>query len=143
MFRSTRQLRRWQRGISLPSVVFLLVVLGGLALYMAGISQTQHESVALGIQTQRARLAADAGVEWAKFQEGAAVDGSCDGQGTLSGLGGVLSGFTVTITCSVSQHTEAGTTFDVYQYASVAAFGSYGQPNHVAYQVEATYRVGN
>lgn len=60
--------RAGQRGISVISAVFLLLLMAGLAAYMANIISATHIAAAADIGGSRAYQAARAGVEWAMYQ---------------------------------------------------------------------------
>lgn len=57
-----------QRGISVISAVFLLLLMAGLAAYMANIISATHINAAADIGGSRAYQAARAGIEWALYQ---------------------------------------------------------------------------
>ena len=57
-----------QRGFSLPTAIFLLVVLAGLGAVMATFFTVQQQSSALDILGERAYQASRAGIEWGAFQ---------------------------------------------------------------------------
>lgn len=61
-------MRAGQRGISVISAVFLLLLMAGLAAYMANIISATHITAAADIGGSRAYQAARAGVEWAMYQ---------------------------------------------------------------------------
>ena len=98
---------RTDRGFSLISAIFLLVVVAVLAGYIATLSTAQHTSAALDFQGTRAYQAAHAGVQWGAFH--ALRNNSCiGGAGTSIALTGMLAGFVVTVVCEEFGYTEGG-----------------------------------
>jgi len=56
----------------------------------------------------------------------------------VTGMGGTLSGFTATVTCSSTTYTEAGATVTVYQITSTGAQGTVGTLDRVERQLQVT-----
>lgn len=123
-----------QRGFSTITAIFLLVILAALGAFMVtftGLQQTTVQADVLGV---RAYYAARAGVEWGLHQ---ALDpentiappppwppsplpfAACPA-GMLTGLGGSLSPFAVTVTCTSTDATEANRSLRVYQITATA-----------------------
>lgn len=87
-----------QRGFSLVSAIFLLVVLAGLGVAMVNVSTVQHTSSALDAQGGRAYQAARAGIEWGLFR---LIQGSsCAAQQSFVPPAPTLNSFTVTVKCA-------------------------------------------
>jgi MSHA biogenesis protein MshP len=116
-----------QRGFSIVTAVFLIVVLGLLGIFIVAVVGMQQQSQALDVQGVRAYQAARAGIEWGAFQVldpshgGVSALANCaavspiplpDCPATnpthLSGLGGSLSAFTVTVQCTLRADTTEG-----------------------------------
>jgi MSHA biogenesis protein MshP len=129
---------RIQRGISIVTAIFLVVVLAALGVAMMNFSTVQSISSADDVQGSRAYQAARAGVEWGAYQ--VLVNTSCAGSSALPAMGGALSGFSVTVTCSsTGPYTEAGgTPFSVYQLTSTATRGTVGTVSYVERQLQTT-----
>ena len=118
-----------QSGFSLVAAIFLLVVLallGALIASVTGMSQASSQLDLLGV---RAYHAARAGMEWGAHQvldpnNGEAACGikNCPTSPTnLSSLGGSLSGFTVTVSCSVAADTtEVNRNLKVFHIVATA-----------------------
>ena len=128
-----------QRGVSIVTAIFLIVVLALLGVYIVSVSGLQQSGSQLDVQGVRAYQAARAGIEWGAFQVldpgnaslGAPV--ACDstlpipmptcpaspthiGPGHANTLAGSLSSFTVTIECSeLADTTEGNRRVKVYQ----------------------------
>lgn len=97
MLKQVNGLKR-ERGFSLVTAIFLLVVLAALGVAMVTISSVQHQSTSLDVQGVRAYQAARAGMEWGLYQR--LRNNSCNGSSTVAMPAGTsLSGFTVTVTC--------------------------------------------
>lgn len=103
-----------QRGFSLISAIFLLVVLAGLGAAMIAFSTGQSQGQAMDVLGSRAYQAANAGVEWAAYNietSPGAPGGTTFTPGTATALGGNLSDFTVVVAytaASAPASTEEG-----------------------------------
>jgi len=124
-----------QRGLSLVSALFLLVVLASLAAVAVRISSVQQQTVVLAMQSSRAYAAARAGVEWVAYQ--ALVSGTCV-TATLPLTEAGLNGFAVDTACTSSAHTEGSGTSTVYRIEAFARSGVYGTPDYVSRRIHAT-----
>lgn len=60
--------RPWQRGVSVITAIFLLLLMAVLAAAIANMVSTSHVNLAADIGGARAYQAARAGVEWGIFQ---------------------------------------------------------------------------
>jgi len=94
---------RRQRGLSLITAIFLMVVLAMLGAFMVSITGLQQSSSVLDVQGVRAYEAARAGVEWGAWQVldpndaiGSAALPTCPASPTNLTPAGTLSSFTVT-----------------------------------------------
>ena len=114
MFPSDRIEHRIARGFTIVTAVFLLVVLSLLGVFIVSVTGLQQSSQQLDVLGVRAYMAARAGIEWGAWQVldpnndlpgfgGTANLAPCPGATThLTGLGGSLSPFTVTVTCNAA-----------------------------------------
>jgi MSHA biogenesis protein MshP len=139
-----------QKGFSLVTAIFLLVVLSLLGAMMVSFFTVQQQTAALDVMGSRAYQASRAGVEWSAFQvlqsgvAGPAVATACQAPGgtaqTLPALGGSLSPFTVRVSCSAASHVEAAGTVWVYSISSVASTtgSAAGSPDYVERQIQMT-----
>jgi MSHA biogenesis protein MshP len=136
---SARQtIRGLQRGFSLVTAIFLLVVLGALGTMMMTFFSAQQQSSALDVVGVRAYQAARAGIEWGAFQVLQSGVG-CAPSSTVA-LGGKLAPFNVTVACQASAYSEAAATVTVYQLTSTAKYGgSPGQADYVERVIDATF----
>lgn len=121
-----KMLRRTQRGFSLVTAIFLLVVLSALGAMMMTFFTAQQQSSALDALGSRAYQAARAGVEWAALGVSQSTAGTLWG-GCATGanipanqLGGVLAPFAVSVTCASASHVEGAATVYVYDITSTA-----------------------
>lgn len=126
--------RRGQRGVSLVSAVFLLVVLAGLAVFAVRISVLQQQTVSSNLLAAQAFHAAKSGVAWASHR--AVNAGWCATQ-TLTLAEAGTSGFTVDVACTQTTHTEGTATINVYVIDVLAEAGSYGGPDYVSRRLQA------
>lgn len=142
---------RAQRGFSLITAIFLLVVLAGLGAAMVTFSTVQHQSSALDVLGSRAYQASRAGIEWAAFeivQSGVAAPPSgaggfaalCQAASASSSvnLAGTLSAFSVSVSCNASSAVENTATVWMYGITSTAsgvAGATVGSPGYVERQM--------
>jgi MSHA biogenesis protein MshP len=113
------KLRSAQRGFSIVTAIFLVVVLALLGVFIVSVTGLQLSGQQLDIQGARAYQAARAGIEWAAYEvldpnntlNAASCTAPpptmpvCPGPGgttDLTGLAGSLSPFTVTVRCTLT-----------------------------------------
>ncbi|MEQ1667802.1 MAG: hypothetical protein ABL868_05050 [Sulfuriferula sp.] len=124
-----------QRGFSIVSAIFLLVVLSALGAFMLTFSNVQQMTAAQDIQGTKAYQAARTGIEWGAYQI-LQNSGSCTASSTVP-LGGNLSGFTLIVNCSKTTTTEAGNTVNFYQLTATTTSGTVGSTTYVERQLQA------
>lgn len=127
-------MRKLQQGFSIVSAIFLLVVLAFLGVGMTMFSTNQHQSEAMDVLGARAYQAARAGIEWAAYNvalspASAVTPATC--ATNLSGLGGVLSNFSVAVSCSTASAVEGASTIWIYDVTSTATAGIAGGPDYI------------
>jgi len=126
-----------QRGFSIVTAIFLLVVLAAMGAFMVTFSTVQHITSAQDVQGVRAYQAARAGIEWGAYQ--AVRNASCVGSTVLPQLGGALAGFAVTVLCAASgPYTEGNTAVSIYLITSTASQGTVGSIAYVERQLQTT-----
>jgi len=125
-----------QRGFALIPALFLIVVLGALALVAVRVGSGQQQTVIMALQETRALSAAQTGIEWGAYQS---ENGSCAASTTLSLTEAALNGFTVVVTCTATTFTNGAATSSSYVLKSTATTGTYGQPGYVHRAVSGTY----
>lgn len=130
-----------QSGFSLIMAIFLIVVLGGIAVFIGRVSTMQHHSSALDEEGAMAYQAARAGIEWGVYQAVIIDDGA--GAGCAAAIQFTLPltvpataetpqhivNYTVTVTCALTTTTEDSTSINVYQLIATAinaSGGNYG-----------------
>jgi MSHA biogenesis protein MshP len=128
-----RDSRPRQRGFSLVSAVFLLVVLAGLGVYAVRLNTLQQQTVTAGMRAAQAFQAARTGVAWGAYRSLGA--GACVG-GTLNLTEGAAAGFRVTVQCTQRSHTEGTATVDVFVFDVRAEAGAYGGPDYVSRRLQ-------
>ncbi len=135
-----------QRGFSLVSAIFLLVVLAGLGAAMVTFSTTQQQSQAMDLMGSRAYQAANAGIEWAAYN----IASNPGGAGTISfgpatgnALGGNLAPFDVTVVYTATAASDAVVagagvqTIWSYNITASAVYGAPGTANYVERAISA------
>jgi MSHA biogenesis protein MshP len=137
----------YERGFSLVSAIFLLVVIAALGTFAVTLSTAQQQSAALDVLGARAYQAARTGIEWGAYQiiqsdvAASGFAGACQTGGVLpqpGALPGTLSGFGVSVGCSASAHSEVAATVTMYRLTSTASTGApAGAPDYVERQVQA------
>ena len=147
------------RGFVLPSAIFLLVILAGLAAFLVNISMTQSMTSAQDIQGARAYQAARAGIEWGLYRVLDPANATAVAPGAPAWpnmppcAAGALAieGFTVNVACVSSPagaagpsgppvYQEGGTTRSVivYQLTATATSGTFATSSYIERQVTAT-----
>jgi len=87
------------RGFALVPALFLIVVLGALAVIAVRVGTGQQQAVTMSLEEARALAAAQAGIEWGAYQS---LDGgACAASTTLNLTEASLAGFTVTVTSGI------------------------------------------
>ncbi len=121
-------------GFSLPTAIFLLVILALLGAFMVSLSTTQSITSAQDVQGSRTYRAARSGVEWALYSLKPPAT-TCPAASTAL----TIDGLSVTVACSVAAHDEGGTTHYVFLVTSTATGGgAIGTLGHVERMV-STY----
>jgi len=138
-----------QRGFSLMMGIFIVVVLGGIAVFIARVVTMQNQSSALDEEGVIAYEGAHAGIEWATFQllqqTSGAFTAACDAGSTSSPMsfptGSDLQqlNYTVTVGCTGTTAVEGTTTLHVYRVTSTAHNSNNAAGNYyVERQLQAT-----
>jgi MSHA biogenesis protein MshP len=128
---------KWSRGFALVPALFLVVVLGALALIAIRVGTGQQQAVTLNLLQTRALAAARAGIEWGSYR--ALKSSSCVASTSLSLTEASLNGFSVIVTCSATAFANGAAILpNSYVINAAATFGTYGQPAYVHRVVSAT-----
>jgi MSHA biogenesis protein MshP len=125
-----------QRGFSIVSAIFLLVVLSALGAFMLTFSNVQQMTSAQDVQGSRAYQAARSGIEWGAYRI-LQNSSSCVPSTTLT-LGGNLASFNLVVNCSNTSTTEAGNSVNMFQLTATATTGTVGSTTYIERQVQAT-----
>jgi MSHA biogenesis protein MshP len=126
-----------QSGVGLVTAIFLLVVIAGLAAALVNIFTSQQASSQLDQQGTRAYQAARAGIEWGIFRQvraGPLCSASINnGQPVTNTFAlpssGILSAFTVTVTCTPYTGLDASLARTVIRAVACNQPGNAGCPN--------------
>jgi MSHA biogenesis protein MshP len=122
-------------GFSILIALFVLLVLGALAVFIVSLSGVEHRTPLLQLQATRAYWAAESGLQWGMHET--LKNSACPAATTLTAPG--LAGFSAQVSCTATQHTEQGKTFSVYALTSVANNGTFGsRVDFVQRKLEAT-----
>jgi MSHA biogenesis protein MshP len=137
-----------QRGFSLISAIFLLVVIAALGTFAVTLSTTQQHSAALDVLGARGFQASRAGVEWGAYQvlpaSAAAFASTCRSAGSNNQAGiplpATLASFSVSVGCTATSAVEDASTLWIYQINSVATTPgiAVGEANYVERQMSVT-----
>ena len=125
--------RRSIRGFALVPALFLIVVLGALALVAVRVGTGQQHAVTMGLLQARALAAARAGVEWGAYRALAPAPNVplCASSTTLNLAEAALNGYTVVVSCNSTAFANGAATSHSYTIVSTATAGTYGQPMYV------------
>jgi MSHA biogenesis protein MshP len=123
-------------GFALIPALFLIVVLGALAVVAIRVGTAQQQAVTMSLMQARALSAAQTGIEWGAYK---ALSGSCVASTTLSLTEAALNGFSVIVTCAAVTFSTGAATNTSYVLNSAATSGLYGQPGYVRRVVSGTY----
>lgn len=109
---------RRERGMSLITAVFLLVIMAALAAYITGITTVAHSTSALDLEGSRAYHAARTGLEFGAYQ--AIAVGACAPVNVALPAASFADFSSVTVTCVPTVHTEGVTAKTYYQITANA-----------------------
>jgi MSHA biogenesis protein MshP len=135
---------RQMSGFALIPALFLIVVLGALAVVAIRVGTGQQQAVTMSLLQARALSAAQTGIEWGAYK---ALGGGCNVSGTCSCVASTtltlteaaLNGFSVIVTCAAATFSTVPAPTISYVLNSVATSGVYGQPGYVRRVVSGTY----
>lgn len=134
-----------QRGFSIVSAIFLVVVIALIAGFLVSIGSVARTSSTYSVVAMRSHFAAQSGVEWAVHQ---VLDNplapSCFTSPTSFSLPGAGSGaFRVTARCSPQAVTEGTQSYTVFDIDVVAEFGTAGGEDYFRREVAASVSTAN
>ena len=125
------------RGFILITVLFLIAVLGVMAIVMSTTTSVQNLTTMYSLEQARGYAAAKSGLEYAIQR--AADAGEC-----LAGPSAVTlpgSSFSVNTTCTSVVVNESGTNSTVYQISSTATTGAFGNIGYVTRTVRSAVTI--
>ena len=125
-----------QLGINLVSVIFLLVIISGIATFMVTIGNVQQQTATLSILSSRALYAAQSGMQWAVRSVLASNDCSAF-PATFSLSGGTSNNFSINATCGFDTIIENPDTYNVYRLNIVASRANINNPEYVSRTISA------
>jgi len=108
-----------QRGFSIVTAIFLIVVLAALGAFAVSMFRVQQTTAAFDELGTRAYQAAQSGIEWGAWQV-LRGPGTCAAATGNLALPGSLVLFTVTVNCTSTAHFEAGNAVTIYQLTATA-----------------------
>lgn len=112
------------RGFATTTVILILVMLAVFGTALVTTVLTQQSAASLDIQAARALQAARAGIEFGVYK--ALRESSC--AGTSIDLGGGLSGFRVTVSCTSTGHSEGNAAVTMYRVTANGCNDAAGCP---------------
>jgi MSHA biogenesis protein MshP len=124
------------RGFALVPALFLMVVLGLLAVIAVRVGVGQQQTVTMALIEARALAAARAGIEWGAYR---ALNGSCAASTTLGLTEAALNGFSVIVSCASTSYTTGTSSSHAYVIGATATSGNYGQPGYVRRVMSSTF----
>ena len=122
----------FQTGFAAVAALFLVVVLAALGAFMWHMGMTQQLTSAQDVQGSCAYWAARGGLEWGLTRINAVA--ACP----APSLSLTISGFSVTVFCTVAAYSEANRTVSIFQLRSVASTGTLGTISYVERSVSAS-----
>lgn len=131
---------RGRDGFSLVSAIFVLVVLSLVGAAMLNLTAVERRGSSLSLLGMRAYQAARSGIEWG-VASATANPGTCPAAAFAINEGG-LTGFTVNVTCTRSDHEENTDLTTVFRFTSDASYGAFGSADYVSRRIQATASVG-
>jgi len=135
-----------QKGFSLVSAIFIVVVLAALGSYMVTIGGANRATTTAALQGARAYQAARTGIDWAVYTITSVPQATARTNCTniidsasfdLTATG--LNGFSVSLDCAFTEHSQQGmNNITVYRLTAVANSGTYGDSEFVQRRISAT-----
>ena len=141
---STISLKSRAAGFSIPTALFVIVILAALGAFLVTIGGSQQAGLAQDVTGTRVLHAARSGLDWGVHESllpGSTFRGTCAAGGatrTINGLDG-MPGITVVVTCSSAAYSEGVNTPRSYQLAATACNNA-ACPNTVSPSVQYVER---
>ena len=119
------------KGMALPAVIFLMVIVTLLIGYMSRIVSSQTAATNLELLGTQAYWAAQSANEWAAHQINASS--SCP----TAPSNFTINGFAISVSCTATAYIEGTTSGAIYQVSARAVLGSSpANPDYVSRTVE-------
>ena len=127
-----------QKGFTLITALFLLVVVAFLSVYMINFSSVQHTTLVYGVQGARAMSGARTGLEWGIHQ--AIRNDVCNSSNPAFNTSGAdrLDTFSIRVACSFTDHFEGSVRVRTYVLTSSAEVGTFGTLDYVYRSLQAS-----
>jgi MSHA biogenesis protein MshP len=126
-----------QKGFSLVTAIFILLVLAVLGGFMVTMSGVQSRTALWAFQGAQAYHAARSGLEWSSFQN-LVGGGACGPAGFPSTDVLIIEGFNVTVNCwQEGPIAEGDQNYSVFHITSLAEQGIFGNGDYVSRQLSA------
>lgn len=122
-----------ERGFSLVSALFLVVVLAALGVHAVRVHVLQQQTVSAALRSAQAFHAARSGAAWAAHR---ALNAGWCGADTLALSEAGTAGFTVAVQCAQTDHAEGAGLVTVYVIDVLAQAGAYGGPDYVSRRLQ-------
>lgn len=130
-----------EKGVSLITAIFLVVIVASIGAYMVTIGQTQQQTTALSVLGTRGMNAAASGLEWGiqRAVQAAAAGLDCSpGTVNFNLNATTLNNFNVVVGCSVQSFEEGTTMYNVYTLTSTANMNVFGNPDFISRTLRAS-----
>ena len=132
-----------QQGFSLLMAIFILVVLSLVSTYIVSIVAISRSTNTLALQGIRAYFAARSGIEWGIFQVVNNPSVCFSSPTNLNLTQGGISGFNVSVSCSLTNFTEGATSFNVFTVTALSTFNTFGDTDYVSREMSVKVTLGS
>lgn len=129
-----------ERGFSLVTAIFLVVVIALIAAFMVTIGSVQRTTSAFAVVGARAHFAALSGIEWSAQQvlDNPGAPACFVSPTTFIVSGGTSGNFSVTLSCAQTSVTEGVVNYEVFDIDSIAEFGISGNEDYFSRTISAS-----
>jgi len=125
-----------QRGFTLVTTIFLLVVVSAMGAYLVQLATVQHISSAMSVSGASARYALTSGLEWILFELNRT--GACP----VLPAGVSVDAFQVNVVaCNAHPITEGVNSYQLFDVILNAERGSYGSVDFTSVQMRASVSI--
>jgi|GEM_PF-2585407 len=127
------------RGFIMPSILVLLLLASMVsvnALRLRALADATHVKAQLSSQ---AYYAARSALHWTMAEIDLAQNLACPTTSVLDGVELGAEGFNVTLSCSATEHTDAGQSITIFYLTADASYQSFGHRHFTSRHIELTY----